>query len=35
MRSHAGVAAEAFKALAEQGHQYPGHYHLGNQILAC
>jgi len=26
MRSHAGVAAQAFKALAEARHQYPCHH---------
>ena len=31
MRSHAGVAAQMFKALAGKGHQYPGHYNLRDQ----
>ena len=35
MRSHAGVAAEAFKALAEQQHQHPRHHHLGDQVLGA
>ena len=35
MRSHAGVAAKAFKALAEQQHQHPRHHHLGDQVLAA
>ena len=35
MRSHAGVAAEAFKALAEQKHQHPRHHHLGDQVLGA
>ena len=35
MRSHAGVAAQAFKALAEQEHQHPRHHHLGDQVLGA
>ena len=35
MRSHAGVAAEAFKALAEQRDQHPRHHHLGDQVLGA
>ena len=35
MRSHAGVAAKAFKALAEKGDQHPGDHHLGDQVLAA
>ena len=35
MRSHAGVAAQAFKALAEQRHQHPRHHHVGDQVLAA
>ena len=35
MRSHAGVAAKAFKALAEQKHQHPRHHHLGDQVLGA
>ena len=35
MRSHAGVAAEAFKALAEQGHQHPRDHHLRDQVLGA
>ena len=31
MRSHAGVAATAFKALADKGDQHPRHHHLGDQ----
>ena len=33
MRSHAGVAALAFKALAERQDQYPRHHHLRDQVL--
>ena len=35
MRSHAGVAAQAFKALADKRHQHPRHHHLGDQVLAA
>ena len=35
MRSHAGVAADAFKALAAQGHQHPGDHDLGNQDIGA
>ena len=31
MRSHAGVAAQMFKALGDKGHQYPRHLHLRDQ----
>ena len=31
MRSHAGVAAQMFKALGRERHQYPGHHHFGDQ----
>ena len=31
MRSHAGVAAAAFRALAAARHQHPAHHHLGDQ----
>ncbi len=30
MRSHAGVAARAFQALADKGHQHPRHHDVGN-----
>ncbi len=33
MRSHAGVAATAFKALAGKRHQHPRHHHLRDQDL--
>ena len=35
MRSHAGVAAQAFKALAEPQHQHPRHHHLRDQVLGA
>ncbi len=35
MRSHAGVAAQAFKALSEQEDQYPRHHHLRDQVLGA
>ena len=35
MRSHAGVAAQAFKALAGPQHQHPGHHHVGDQVLGA
>jgi hypothetical protein len=34
MRSHAGVAAKAFKALAAR-HQHPRHHHLRDQVLGA
>ena len=35
MRSHAGVAAQAFSALGRAVDQYPRHHHLGDQVLAA
>ena len=35
MRSHAGVAARAFRALGREGHQHPGDHHLGDQVLGA
>ena len=35
MRSHAGVAAQAFKALAAAQHQHPRHHHLRDQVLGA
>ena len=35
MRSHAGVAAQAFEALAAAQYQHPRHHHLRDQVLAA
>ncbi len=35
MRSHAGVAAQAFKALAAEEHQHPRDHHVGDQVLGA
>ncbi len=35
MRSHAGVAAQAFKALAGAADQHPGDHDVGDQVLAA
>ncbi len=35
MRSHAGVAARAFRGSRRQGRQHPRHHHLGDQVLAA
>ena len=33
MRSHAGVAAQAFQRAGRARHQYPRHHHLGDQVF--
>ncbi len=35
MRSHAGVAARAFKALVGAQHQHPRDHHVGDQVLGA
>ena len=35
MRSHAGVAAQAFTALVGAQHQHPRHHHLRDQVLGA
>ena len=35
MRSHAGVAAKAFSALAGAQHQHPRHYDVGDQVFGA
>ena len=35
MRSHAGVAAQAFSALAATQYQHPRHHHLRDQVFGA